>query len=326
MLKIGIVGAGGMGTVHYSNYQRIAECKVVALVGIGEQDKKRAEEWNLPLYSTIFEMLDQEEVDVVDICTPTFLHKLNVIDSLSRGKDTIVEKPIALSKKDAMEMFALAHENKCHLYVAHVLQFTKEIGIVRELIKNQTYGKVMDAYFERLSACPEWVQGGWLFDQTKSGLLPFDLHIHDLDVIVRLFGKPKQSEVTENKREESEYVEHYRIAYSFEQVNVVAEAAWFHANIPFTARWRVCFENAVLVYDGKTLIAYPYQKEPVEYDIQDKVIVPTGINVPPTGWYFNELSEFLTCIRNNQECDYVNEKQLLTVLEILEEINGFTKK
>ncbi len=324
MLKIGIVGAGGMGTVHYSNYKHIDHCEVVALVGFSEQDQIRSQEWNLPLYSSITEMITNQDIDVVDVCTPTFLHKANVLESIGHKKHTIVEKPMTLSKTDAQEMMEMAKKNNCLLFVAQVLQFTKEVGILRELVAKETFGKPLDAYFERLSASPQWAQGGWLFDKSKSGLLPFDLHIHDLDLIVSLFGKPEQVQVFGNKREESSYVEHYRMIYTYPKVNVVAEAAWFHASIPFRAQWRIVFENAVVIYDGSSLIAYPYQEDPIHYNIEDENLIATGINVPPTGWYYNELTHFLTCIEENKKTPYVSDEQLLSVLEVLEEINKNT--
>ena len=91
-------------------------------------------------------------------------------------------------------MFALAEEKGVNLYVAQVLQFTREVEVLRKLVREGTYGRPLDAVFQRLSARPEWAQGGWLFDKSKSGLVPFDLHIHDLDVIVSLFGVPDQAE------------------------------------------------------------------------------------------------------------------------------------
>lgn len=322
MIKIGIVGAGGMGTVHYHNYQYIDACQVSAVVGASERDRENAEKWGIPLYASISEMLKAEDIDVVDICTPTFLHKTHALESLSHGKDTIVEKPAALSGEDAGEMFSMAREKGCRLYVAQVMQFTKEITLLRELVEKQTFGKPLDAFFERLSSCPEWAQGGWLFDKSKSGLLPFDLHIHDLDVIVSLFGKPEKMQMMKTKRQECEYVEHYRMLYEYENLHVVAEAAWYHASIPFRAAWRVCFENAVVVYDGTKMTAYPYHEEPIVYDIEDEIKVPTGINVPPTGWYLNELKHFVSCIQKKQESPYVPEAQILNVLGVLEEMNA----
>lgn len=320
MIKIGIVGAGGMGTVHHSNYAYIDDCEVMAIVGRSNKDKERAEQWGLPLYEDISSMLDQEEIDLVDICTPTFLHKPHVLESLRRGKHTLTEKPIALSRNDAEEMLALAREKGVFLFVGQVLQFTKEVQLLRELVTSKKYGTVLDAYFERLSACPRWAQGGWLFDKEKSGHLPFDLHIHDLDVIVSLFGKPDSYQVTSCSREGIEYQEQYRFLYQFGKLHVAAEAAWFNADIPFTARWRVYFEDAVVINDGNQVIAYQFDKEPHVFDTEDKIKISTGINVPPTGIYLSELSHFVDCIKKGQRSDRITEEQLLTVIEILEKI------
>lgn len=321
MLKIGIVGAGGMGTVHHSNYEYIDDCKVVAVVGRSQKDKENAAQWNLPLYDTITEMVEKEEVDVVDICTPTFLHKAHVMESIGLGKHAIVEKPIALTYQDAKEMLEYADAKGVLLFVAQVLQFTKEIEVLRKLVSSEEYGKPLDAYFERLSACPKWAQGGWLFDKSKSGLIPFDLHIHDLDVIVSLFGRPNKFSYTSCGGSDKNYKEQYRIQYDFDNLKVVGEAAWFNADIPFTARYRVYFENGMVINDGSSVVAYKFGEEPRKFNIEDEVKIPTGINVPPTGWYFNELSHFIQCIKSNRKSSVVSNEQLLTVIQILEEIN-----
>ena len=89
---------------------------------------------------------------------------------------------------------------------------------------------IMDGCFERLTACPKWSQGGWLLEKEKSGLLPFDLHIHDLDVIVSLFGKPDSVTFTECAGRGKAYAEQYRFLYGYKNgLNVCAEAAWFNA-------------------------------------------------------------------------------------------------
>lgn len=322
MIYIGIVGAGGMGTVHHSNYVHIEGCKVAAIVGNSEQDRQRAAMWGLPLYDDIASMAAHEQIDVVDICTPTFLHKKHVMESLALGKHTITEKPIALCKKDAEEMYALAKAKGVQLLVAQVLQFTKEVEVLRGLVQSGEYGKPLDAYFERLSAAPRWAQGGWLFDKEKSGLVPFDLHIHDLDIIVSLFGKPSKVAYTSCGGADKTYPEHYRFLYTYNELHIAAEAGWLNADIPFTARWRVYFENAMVVNDGTAVTAYQFGKAPRVFDTEDKIKIPTGINVPPTGWYLSELSHFMQCVKHNKPSPYVSEQQVLTVLEILEHVNN----
>ncbi len=321
-IRVAIVGTGGMGKVHYANYQYLPEYEVAAVCDKAPASVHLAEEWGIPHFSGISEMLNAVDIDLVDICTPTFLHHDMVMESLSHGKNTITEKPIALSLKDAREMLDEAEKKGCLLFVAQVLQFTKEVGYLRDAVRSGVYGKPLDAYFERLSACPRWAADGWLFDVKKSGLLPYDLHIHDLDVIVSLFGKPDSFSFTSCSGTGKNYPEQFRVNYNYGNLHVGGEAAWFNADIPWTARWRVYFENGMMINDGTTLKAYQFDAEPKEFDISDEVMVSTGINVPPCGWYYNELKHFAECIREHKSSPYVTRDQLLTVMEILEEISA----
>ena len=175
-MRIALVGAGGMGTCHYMNYQHIEHAQVVALVGRGENDRAHAEAWGLPLYDSVTEA-------------------------------------IALHLKDAQEMFDAAQANGVQLYVAQVLQFTREVEWLHRIVDERLYGEPLDACFERLSQRPAWSQGNWLFDREKSGLLPFDLHVHDLDVMVSVFGRPDSVDYTACRRKNSEICDQYRIRY-----------------------------------------------------------------------------------------------------------------
>lgn len=325
-MRVGLVGTGGMGKVHYANLCRIEGCEVAAVVGHSPRSRAAADEWGVPCFETITAMVNGCDIDVVDICTPTYMHHDMVMESLRLGKNTICEKPIALSVKDAREMLDEAERQGVNLYVAQVLQFTKEVRFLREAIESGEFGRPLDACFERLSACPNWAVGGWLFDVNKSGLLPYDLHIHDLDVIVSLFGRPSGFTFTSCRGADKDYPEQFRINYSYGELNVVGEAAWFNADIPWTARWRVYFENGMLINDGEHLTAYQFGHEPRVYDTTDEVMISTGVNVPPCGWYYNELRHFLECARENKPTPYVTRSQLLTVMEILEEISAEWKQ
>jgi predicted dehydrogenase len=318
MIRIAIVGTGGMGTVHYHNSAHIPGGPGAARVGITEQSRQSAAEWGLPLYPDIASMARAQSVDVVDVCTPTFMHKEHVTQALSLGLHAITEKPVALRAQDAREMFDLAEKQGKLLLVAQVLQFTKEIEILRGLVRGGEYGKPLDAHFERLAAAPRWSQNGWLFDREKSGLLPFDLHIHDLDIIVSLFGRPERVSFTSCGGADKAYKEHYRFLYGYPTLNVSAEAAWFNADFPFTARWRVYFEQAVLVNEAGSLTAYAFDHPPRVFDTADEIQIPTGINLPPTGMFYRELSHFVDCIRRGEPSERVGREQIMTVIELLE--------
>ena len=68
------------------------------------------------------------------------------------------------------------------------------------------------------------------------------------------------------------------------------------------------------------VVAYEFDKEPRVFDTEEKIKIPTGINVPPTGVYLEELSHFVECIRDNKPSEKITEEQLITVMEILTDI------
>ena len=318
-LKIAVVGIGGMGVVHISNYAHIPDSKVTTVCDPAKSGKLKAAEIGAAHYTDIDEMLKNEDIDVVDICTPSDLHKEQVLKALGAGKHVICEKPIALCKADAEEMFSLAHKKGVRLFIAQVLQYAPETIVLRDIIDSGVYGKPLDAVFLRLAACPRWIKEGWLFDKSKSGLLPFDLHIHDLDLIVSLFGAPETINYTSCGSSSAEYKEHYRFIYGYKNMSIAAEAAWYNADIPFTATWRVYFENAVVINDGTSVTAYRFDHPPLVFDTEEKVKIPTGINIPPTGIFLAELSDFVEKIKQGGSGGD-RESEILKVMEILEGI------
>lgn len=318
--KVLLVGLGGMGNCHLLNWQRIEGAEVAAAVGTGKADEAYASAHGLRMYPTIADACAREEINLIDICAPTWLHKPLVLEAVAQKKHTITEKPMALTSADAREMFAAADAAGVQLYVAQVLQFTKEVEVLRSVVRDGRYGKPLDGHFERLSACPQWTQGGWMLDKSKSGLIPFDLHIHDLDVIVSLFGKPDTIETISCAGPGKDYQELYRFLYGWKSgLHVSAEAAWLNACIPFTARWRVYFERGCLVAENG-VHGYGADGEHTVFDTSEEVTVSVGTNLPPNGWFYRELSHFAACARNNEPSPLVPREQVLSVLEIAETI------
>ena len=314
MINILLIGLGGMGKVHYKNIAELDNARIVATVGKGDSDREFASSVGLPFYESVEDALkEHKEITVADITTPTFLHKDYAIKALNLGLDVIIEKPLALSEKDACDIFDSARMNSKNVYAAHVLRYTKEYSYLIDAVKDGRFGSVVDATFSRMSTRPAWSADSWLFDKEKSGLIPFDLHIHDLDIIVASFGTPEKTETSVHLKGGM----HYRFKYDFSGFSVYAEAAWLDSPIPFSATYRVIFENAVLLYDGMSLTLYEKNKGRKDIDITYDKVISTGINVPPTGWYYSELKEILSLIENNRESN-VKYSEILSVIKMLE--------
>lgn len=319
--NIAIVGTGGMGTVHYKNYLRIPNVQITGLVDISGQGLASAKAWKLPVFSTIEDLVANVPVNIVDVCTPTFLHKEHSLSALALGCHVICEKPAALTRLDAEEMFQAADAVGRQLYIAQVLQFSPEIEALQKIVDSNEFGHILDARFERVTGRPTWIKNGWLFDKSKSGLLPFDLHIHDLFAIISLFGNPIDFNYTQTNRPGSDISEHYRVAYRFANFSISAEAAWFNANYPFVAQWRVVFEKAVVEFSNSKLIVYPASKPSLEISLDDEPKIETGINLPPTGMFYHELSHFVECANHNRASNRVRRENILSAIDILESFN-----
>ena len=319
-MRILLVGAGGMGSAHYHNYQALENAEVQALVGVSEADREAGRRWGLPVYPTIGKAAACEQVDLADLCAPTFLHKKLALEAFENSLHVITEKPCALRLSDAEAMFQAARRAGRQLYVAQVVQFARETEVLRDAVRREIYGRPLDGMFERLSAKPAWTQGSWLFEKEKSGLLPFDLHIHDLDLIVSLFGAPDKLQVSPCAMNQG-FRDHLRVNYAWESgLTVCGEAAWFNACIPFKACWRVYFERGMLIFDGKTVTGYSANGEVTVFDTSDPVQIASGINLPANGWFYRELGHFLTCAEKNVPSTLVPEEQVLSVLQTVEQI------
>src|SRR4051812_3375704 len=141
MVRIGIVGLGFMGRIHYLAAQRLRGAKVAAVCS--RDPAKLAGDWRntrgnfgpepgmvdltgVKTYADVGQLLADPDIDLIDVCTVTDQHAPLTIRALEAGKHVLVEKAIALSPADADAMVTAARKSGRRLMVAHVLQFFPE--------------------------------------------------------------------------------------------------------------------------------------------------------------------------------------------------------
>ncbi len=305
MIGVGIVGVGFMGKMHFGVHQKSGKSSVVALCDIDEA--KLRGDWSaiggnindpsarnvdlsgITAYTDLDKMLADPAVELVDITLPTYLHADAVLKALKAGKHVLCEKPIALTKEDATAMVNAAKSAKGRFMVAHCIRWWPEYALVREMIQKNTYGRVYSAIFRRVSATPTWGWKNWLQDHSKSGGALIDLHIHDIDYVNYLFGRP-EAVTSSGVTKTSGGVDHIVTTYHYDVDNlmVAAEGNWVcHPGTPFEMMFQITCEDATIQYTcarEKTLAVYPKQGG-VEY--------PT---FTPGDGYTNEIHYFLDCI------------------------------
>jgi predicted dehydrogenase len=263
MVNIGIVGIGFMGVTHFKAMEKVRGGKVAAIVS--RDDKKRRGDWRsiqgnfgggggvqdvakIKGYRELDELLADPHIDLVDLCLPTSMHVETTLRALEAGKHVFLEKPIALSLKDADRLIAAAKKHKRHFMVAHVLRYFPEFRLVKELVAGGEYGKVLAAHFKRIIARPSWWDPK---DLKRTGGPAIDLHIHDTDFIQYLFGMPKSvvSQAYTGKGGTVEYIHtHYKYAG---KMAISAEGGWLsQQGCPFEHGYDVYFEEATLKFNS----------------------------------------------------------------------------
>ena len=280
-IKVAILGYGGIARAHMGGYNLLKKegspLRVVALCDIDparfEQeveinvDTAVAAEKNYNTYTDLDEMLSKEEIDMVDICLPTYLHKEYTVRMLRAGKHVQCEKPMALSSADCAEMIATAKKCGKHLMIGQCLRFEAPFLALKKALDSGKYGRVLTARFERLSTLPTWGHENWFVDFEKSGGEMMDMSIHDYDIARYLFGEPKKVSAVTCDRQVREQTSNGRLYYDDGMI-VTVDGSWAESNsFPFSCPFRIVCENATIAWPtmDSPVRVYPNEGEP--YDL-----------------------------------------------------------
>ncbi len=279
-LKVGIIGMGFMGGVHLNAWQKnkhvevVAVCDANPIIGKAKGNiDTGSDELNLDgvaIYTDVAEMLDAESLDAVSITLPTHLHKAISIQCLEAGVHVLCEKPMALNPRDCDEMIAAAEAAGKELMVAHCIRFWPAYAWLKSTVEQGALGEVKAAEFSRLTFAPCWSGDSWFADQSKSGGIALDLHIHDIDYIQYLFGIPEAQE-SKTVSLENGVAGHVVTHLNYGSGKTVsATASWLMPeSYGFSMSFNVVFENGAVVFDDNALKVCPAEGEACNIELED---------------------------------------------------------
>lgn len=198
-LKFALIGCGRISYKHIEALiNNIKEAELVALCDIIEEKvierKNQYEETvsnaHVKIYTDYMKMLEDEEIDVVSICTESGYHAKHAIDCLNRGKHVLVEKPMALSIKDADEMIKLARDNNLKLGVCHQNRFNPSIQKLRRAIEEERFGKLINGTARILWTRDDnyYKQAPWRGTKELDGGTLMNQCIHNIDLLQWMMG------------------------------------------------------------------------------------------------------------------------------------------
>ena len=318
MIKVGLIGAGFMGGTHAACYEALSGneyFKVTAIADLEcERANKLASKFGAEIFSTGKDLIENGDVNMIDICLPTYLHTEHALLAMEKGCNVFIEKPVCLHEDEAMRLLEMKKRTGVKVAVGHCIRFWPEYIFLKKLIEDKTYGKLISGVFKRISPKPQWGWEQWLLDGKRSGSAALDLHIHDVDYVRYILGIPDsmKGEVTSADGNN----EHIFSLYKYEDAVISIEGGWdYPAGLPFEMEYRVRFEKATVVFNsGRTPSLMIYKEDGTseqplldnEYNSDSEGL---GGNISSLGGYFNEIKYFLECVNqgNNPEISSLEE-------------------
>lgn len=316
-MKIALVGVGGMGGVHLGVYKGMADIELVALCDIRmDMLKEKAAGLSAKLYADYDEMLATEKPDMVDICTPTYLHTEMAVKAMEAGAHVLSEKPMSLNSEETEIILDTIKKTGKRYMTAQVVRFMNAYIYLRGLVENKKYGKLESLTMQRFSQTPMWSWDNWFIDEKRSGHVALDLMIHDVDYMQSVFGEPRQIVGVYHPMAESGNYTNYAMAnYIYDGFNVSIETGWYNdQGLRFVADFKAVFENGNLILKGGQLYE---NNEPVNLADAEK-IGETGINISNVDGYAGEIRYFVDCIKNDSPSDMITPESAAATIKLVE--------
>lgn len=194
-VRVGILGLGFGINGHVPAYQANPDIEIVALgctnAGI-ERGKEIANQFGIPLiFTDFYKLVISQEVDVVSIAVPPFLHYPVTAEALKAGKHVLCEKPMALNITEAREMLRLAEETKKICMIDFEFRFLPSRRKMKTLIDGGYLGKtycVNVSMFFDYNASPTAKPWNWLSLREAGGGILGAIGSHYIDLLLWMFG------------------------------------------------------------------------------------------------------------------------------------------
>jgi predicted dehydrogenase len=316
LIRVGIVGMGFMGWIHWLAYQRLGGARVTAIAS--RDPRRRQGDWRgiqgnfgppgetvdlsgIATYASVDELVADARVDLLDITLPPSLHADATIRALEAGKHVLCEKPMALKLDDCSRMVEAASKAKRLLMIGHVLPFFPEYHWAYQTARGGKYGAPLGGTFRRIISDPTWIENFWSPEEIGGPML--DLHVHDAHFIRLMFGLPQEVVASGRSRNGVPEFWHAQFRFANRELAVAATSGTIaQQGRPFTHSFEIHFEKATLAFDFAVLGGNArYLCEPMLLNSKGQVEpakLPAGGD--PIDAFVGELREVVRAIREGQ--------------------------
>ena len=277
-----VIGVGYWGRNHVRVLYEVERAELKAVCDVNpERAKWISISYRVPYFTSSKELLKDDSIEAVTICTwPTVLAK-EAKRALEAGKHVLVEKPMATSSKEARDLMKLAEKEDLILMVSFIERFNPSINYVRKLMRHGDLGDVIALSARRLS----W----WPMRLGDIGVLK-DLAIHDIDISRYLLGEePKAVFARVGRFRRSDIDDYVFVLLSFSNSKVVSiEASWL---TPYKKR-------ELFITGSEAVVTLNYLTQEVVIEKKDGSYKPAMRWLEPLKL---ELEHFVECVLDGRE-------------------------
>jgi len=287
MIRIGVLGAGGMGNVHARQYRKMSDVELGFFDPDPERSAKYQQTWDAKPYSSVEDLLKQ--VDVVDVCLPTDLHREFAEKAYAHGKAVFVEKPIAGNLEDARAIVQGAEKAGVPLMAGQVVRFFADFAKGHQLVADGKIGKPAAARTRRGGKAPSGL-GGWFMDHSRSGGVLIDLAVHDFDWLRWTLGEVKHLYARSVGAKTGQGPDYALTTLTFESGAVAhVEATWMDP-AGFRTTFEVSGSEGMIQHDSRT-------NQALRIATNSGTVTENPL-APLDDPYYKELSGFLEAVKN----------------------------
>ncbi|MBS1492840.1 MAG: Gfo/Idh/MocA family oxidoreductase [Bacteroidetes bacterium] len=193
-VKFAVVGSGHIGKRHAEMINRNDESELAAMCDILPKEKLGLENYNVPFFSSIDDMLNSNiKFDVLCVATPNGLHAEHSLKALESGKHVVCEKPMALTVADCEKIIFKALQASRHVFCVMQNRYSPPSQWIKEVVENKilgdTYMVQLNCYWNRDERY--YKKGNWKGTKELDGGTLFTQFSHFIDIMYWLFGDIK---------------------------------------------------------------------------------------------------------------------------------------
>jgi len=191
MIKFAVIGQGHIGKRHAEMVRQNPQSELVAVCDVLSREEVGLADVKEPYFNSIDEVLSSGlDIDVVNICTPNGLHAEQARKALKAGKHVVLEKPIALTKRDAEKILAKSLEMSRHVFCVMQNRYSPPSMWLRQIMDERRLGNIymvkLDCYWNRDNRY--YKKGNWHGNAALDGGTLFTQFSHFIDIMYWLFG------------------------------------------------------------------------------------------------------------------------------------------